>query len=191
MKTGFGLALAVALLTGGTASAGMIVTVEETGGDVVATGVGTLDASAWAVAYIATPFDARISAEHLLAVGTAGNVDIYLTPVGFAGPSTIGPGLFPGYAGDSGTGDLFALQFSPSDLGLGVPTGYVSGDPLAGTATWENHTFASIGLVEGSYTWTWDTARSSGDFFTINIVPEPATLSLLALGGLAMIRRRR
>jgi hypothetical protein len=30
-----------------------------------------------------------------------------------------------------------------------------------------------------------------GDFDNLTLVPEPATMSLLGLGGLAMLRRRR
>jgi len=37
--------------------------------------------------------------------------------------------------------------------------------------------------------WSWGV--ESGDTLYVEYVPEPATMSLLALGGLALIRRRR
>ena len=37
----------------------------------------------------------------------------------------------------------------------------------------------------------WHNPGESGDFDNLNVTPEPATLALLAMGGLAMIRRRR
>jgi hypothetical protein len=42
-----------------------------------------------------------------------------------------------------------------------------------------------IGLLEGSYT------IKGGDTVALTIVPEPATMALLGIGGLALIRRRR
>ena len=57
----------------------------------------------------------------------------------------------------------------------------------------EDHTFETLGLLEGIYTIT---DAVSGEFMTIQVgvsVPEPATLGLLSIGlmGLAGIRRRR
>jgi len=71
--------------------------------------------------------------------------------------------------------------------------GYLSGSPILGTATFEDHTFESLGLNLGTYTWSW-TATGGGDSITLDIIPEPSTLILLltaALGLLLHTRRKR
>ena len=69
-----------------------------------------------------------------------------------------------------------------------IDQSYVLGTAVTGTLTWNNKTFSSMGVATGSYVWGWST-----DSITLNVVPEPSALSLLAigLGGLAMMRRRR
>lgn len=57
----------------------------------------------------------------------------------------------------SGTGDIFGITADPLffEIVLTVPDNYVSGEALSGTATYENETFASLGMDIGSYTWSW------------------------------------
>jgi hypothetical protein len=94
-------------------------------------------------------------------------------------------GLFNGIAGGSAAANLI------------VPSGYVSGATLSDTATYDNATFASLGATPGTYKWTWGTGEDA-DSFTLDIkaakaVPEPASLTVLALGlaGLGMATRTR
>ncbi len=188
VKTRFVLALTVALLTGGAASAGVILNTEEVGGDVVISGGGTLDISL-ATAGMVESYGPILD-ENNVWVGQSPVSQFFNMP-NAVGPTSIGP--VPYTSADSSTGDMVGISFS---LGGGsatlVPLGYVSNDPLSGDATFNGETFASLGLVPGSsFTWTWDTSGGSGDFFTLNIVPEPATMSLLGLGGLALLRRKR
>lgn len=74
-----------------------------------------------------------------------------------------------------------------------LPSNYVSGAALAGTATYASATFASLRLTQGSYVFN----VINGDTITVNVgaVPEPATWALMTLGmgavGFAMRRRRR
>jgi hypothetical protein len=62
--------------------------------------------------------------------------------------------------------------------------GYLSGNPLLDTSTYDNATFASLGVMPGTYEWTWGTGANQN--FTLQIgpaaaVPEPSSLLLLAL----------
>jgi len=72
-----------------------------------------------------------------------------------------------------------------------LPSGYVSGNPISGTATWLNQSIASLGLTPGTYSFA-----APEDEVLVNIegpVPEPASWALLLLGlgaiGIAMRRR--
>ena len=171
------------------AGAGVTIIVQEVGDDVVFSGGGTLDISLWAFSHDIT-VGPQIDPHFVIMAETAGSdFDVYEDPVNFAGPSEFPTNEVTTFA-DSGVGDGFGIQLDP--LLVGVPHGYTSGDPLAGTITFNNHTFASLGLVEGEYTWTWDTADGRGDFFTVVVIPAPGAIALLGVAGLAgLVSRRR
>ncbi|MFQ5492462.1 MAG: PEP-CTERM sorting domain-containing protein [Phycisphaerae bacterium] len=85
--------------------------------------------------------------------------------------------IIHGVADNTAAGpDLATFAMAPAE-----PIGfYMAFDPVGG---WSVAQLASV-------------ARGTGDFlgagpFLINVTPEPATLGLIALGGLAVIRRRR
>ena len=46
---------------------------------------------------------------------------------------------------------------------------YALGTPVTGSLTWNDKTFATMGLAAGSYVYDW-----GGDSITLNVVPEPA-----------------
>ena len=76
-----------------------------------------------------------------------------------------------------------------------MPQGYVSGGALSDSMTFNNATFASLGVTPGTYVWTWGTGANQN--FTLQIgpagVPDAgSTLSLLsfALLGVAVLRRK-
>ncbi|MEZ6244064.1 MAG: hypothetical protein R3B57_13600 [Phycisphaerales bacterium] len=172
------------------ALAGVVINAVELGGDVVVTGGGTLDLSLWT--YLSTVGQqAGVRASMSIEIGSTQHLDdLYYHPVGFSGPNAIGPGhdiVFADHGGGNGLG-LFWLH---SDPAISTPAGYTSGDPLGpSTATFSGHTFASLGLTKGSYTWVWDTADGNGDFFTINVTPSPGTYAIFGVG-CCLWRRRR
>jgi hypothetical protein len=174
--------------------AAFIVTLEQVGSNVVATGTGTIDLSGLSLGcngcdgYSGYVIPNQGNQEQLI-VGS-GLIDGY---AGATGPTNFGPGN--GYTpANSNSGDVVG-ELVPGTIE--VPHGYVSGDPLSDTSTYLGATFASLGVTPGTYVWTWGTAGD--DSFTLQIgpsaVPEPSSLPLVALPlGFVMLlaaRRRR
>ena len=74
-----------------------------------------------------------------------------------------------------------------------MPVGYISGAALLDTATYAGQTFASLGVIPGTYEWTWGTGANQNFTLTTSAVavPEPSSLVVLGGGLLAMWRARR
>ena len=129
------------------AEASYIATLNEVGGNVVGTGSGSLDFS------------------ELALVGTIGSASTYLQPV--EAVLVMGSGDGAQYDGISGLGNFGSGGPVNADsetgalVGVGggytaleVPVGYISGTPLSvSSATWNNATFASLGVTPGTYVW--------------------------------------
>ena len=45
-----------------------------------------------------------------------------------------------------------------------MPQGYVSGAALSDSMTFNNATFASLGVIPGTYVWTWGTGLPNQNF---------------------------
>jgi hypothetical protein len=99
---------------------------------------------------------------------------------------------------DTGSGDLVGINVFDVLDGINgllfLPQGYVSGAALSDSMTFNNATFASLGVIPGTYVWTWGTGLPNQNF-TLQIggagVPDGgSTVSLLgcALLGLAAVR---
>jgi hypothetical protein len=80
---------------------------------------------------------------------------------------------------------------------LNVPQGYVSGTTLTtSSATFNNATFASLGVTPGTYVWTWGTGLPNQNFTLIiggaGVPDGGSTVSLLGFGllGLAALGRK-
>ena len=150
-------------------AADVTVTIEEVGDDVVISGGGTLDISLWSFDGESFGIPSIFPISMFLGPTPLAPIDVYFQPENFQGPASIPAGSF---FADLGAGDPIALLWDPGNLAVGVPSGYISGGPIDGTeTTFLDDSLASLGLVEGEYTWTWDTADGAGDSFTVVVVP--------------------
>jgi hypothetical protein len=189
-------ALAIAIICGvsvRTAQAGYIVTLQQVGSNVDATGSGTIDRTALSL-LSSGGFAGTGTSPSLSAIITGptpqGPVDAYGL---ISGPSNFGSGLFE--LASSGTGDRVGINGAAGDLY--VPVGYVSGTALSDTSTYSNQTFASLAVNPGTYVWTWGSGVHA-DSFTLQIgVPDSGStfgllvVSLVALFGTARFRSRQ
>ena len=168
------------------ARATVIETIEQVGPNVVITGTGTLNTAALGPAGFANLAPAEIAP----AYDTIVNGPVAVSPnlvfvVSVTGPASFGSGL--PLAADSGSGDHFDFSDTNGVLRLGVPTYYVSGATLSASSTYDNATFASLGITPGTYNFAIEDAGNTVvDTFIIQAgpvsVPEPDTLTLV--GGL-------
>lgn len=115
----------------------------------------------------------------------------------FSGPTLAGPATFGSASAtialaDATTGPQAGV-IAQTTSGIGLPIGYVSGTTIHATSTWLGKTIADMGLVPGTYVWTWGLGREDSDSLTLNIAPEPTTFALasIALLGAMGVRRNR
>ncbi len=205
-------ALAGIALAAPQAHAGFVVTFQQVGSNVVATGTGTLNTTALTNDG-STPnpvqgpgFGAVTPNQGAELLGSSG---LFTQFGGATGPSNLGcavsfgissPNFGCGGGADisSATGDEVGVA-GPYIL---VPVGYTSGAALSDSGTWNITPGISLGITPGTYVWTWGSGATA-DSFTITTmtpqpspVPEPASLTLFGIGGigglaLAVLRRRR
>jgi hypothetical protein len=183
-----GLIPGLLLLAAGTPSsrAGGILTAVESGGDVVMTGSGMLNLTAWSWGGGSTSSGAGVLANSTIAVGPTSPIDFYRNPTNFIGPLSIGPGTGNFNFATSGTGNHFGLEFAGGGQSprIVVQTGYISGNPLSASATLTGKTLASLGMTPGSYTWSWGSGGNA-DSLKLNVgsTPTRPTLTLSKAGG--------
>jgi hypothetical protein len=145
------------------AQAGYIVTLQQVGPNVVATGSGPIDLTG--LTFI-TSTDNNPGIQASLGVIATGpfatNVGFYQ---GFTGPTSFGSG--GAFSPNTASGDFVAI--SGVGLQLSVPLNYVSGAALSDSMTFNNATFASLGVTPGTYVWKWGTGANQN--FTLQIGP--------------------
>lgn len=103
-------------------------------------------------------------------------------------PSILGSGAFRIF--DLVSGDRFGVGNRIVGAEISVPDGYISGSMLQGTGTFIGETFATLGVVPGTYVWEWGSGNSA-DSLTLNVlIPEPSTGMLVIFGLSTMFLRR-
>jgi hypothetical protein len=177
------LIAAISFLSVPTTRAAYVVTIQQVGSDVVATGSGSLDindlSSLGNNEFLGTMVPQKAEVVVGSTDGTLNNTTVYQT---ISGPASFGSG-----------GPMVATSGSGAVVGVGsgvliVPINYSSGADLGtSTDTWSSQSLSSLGLTPGTYNFT-----LPDDTVTVNVVavPEPANLGLLTLAGIAMLRRR-
>jgi hypothetical protein len=171
-------------LSAPSAQAAYIVTLAQEGPNVVATGSGTLDLAALSV--FATPGNASPYIDPSIGYISTGAETLASFYHGNTGPMSFGSGS--GIFANNGSGDTVGIYGNVTEEYLWVPSTYTSGNPLSDTATYDNQTFTSLGVISGTYVWTWGSGANA-DRFTLQIGAVPAPLIghglpvLLAVGG--------
>jgi VPDSG-CTERM motif len=170
------------------AQAGYIVTLQEVGSNVVATGSGAIDLTGLSFFSPNSGGSGQISPANAFILTGSGQIDLYTA---ISGPSSFGAGGFTSASTSSGS----AVGISVPGF-LFVPLGYTSNTSLSDSSTYNNATFASLGVTPGTSEWTWGMGADQN--FTLQIVgtaPVPdqgSTCLLLTFGllGLVMCRRQ-
>jgi len=166
------------------------VTLEQIGSNVVANGSGAINLTGLTFVISGADNPGIVPFSGVISTGPfASMIDGYR---GFTGPMDFGSGA--GALPNTASGDFVGI--SGVGLGLFVPLNYISGTALSDSMTFNNATFASLGVTPGTYTWTWGTGLPNQNFTLVigrATVPDGGTtVSLLgfALLGLAALRRK-
>jgi len=180
------------LLLAGSSHAAVDIVFAEQGGDVVATMSGTLNLTDLSSSGGGgQPGFVRPDTGFVMLAGSSSSFTTYQAIQTPPNSGIFGTGAAT--LASSFSGDILGIVSSGTPA-LRVPSGYVSGDPLSSTTTWNSATLASLGITPGSYTWSWGSGANA-DTATITAVPEPATWLLLAsaasTGAVVAWRRRR
>lgn len=144
----------------------------ESGGDVVATGEGSINTTALTYNpgnFSSSPLSA--SGNGLLYIGGSAGGSQFDRYNGVTGPVSYGTNSIP-INPTSTTGPFTGI------VGIGsyvfVPPGYISGSPLASTGVWAGTTLAALRATPGRYAWTWGSGPAADSFVLYVGSPPPA-----------------
>src|SRR5690348_249636 len=141
--------VAAALLAPAAANASpYVIKLTQQGNNVVAIGSGSFDVTGLTNEGPTTSGPIGMQPD-IAAIGTGSTpatIDSYSGTI--TGPASFGSG--GGTDASSGSGDFVEI-FADNAPGLffWVPSGYISGNALSSSATWDNATFASLGVMPG------------------------------------------
>src|SRR5215471_570624 len=170
------------------------VTLKEVGSNVVATGHGAINLTGLTLDVSGIFVPGTMAANlGLIQIGQLANLlgDQY---TGITGPTSFGPGTMFFPQANTGSGDFVGIAGLAGDIQ--VPGGYVSGNPLSDSMTFNSATFASLGVTPGTYVWSWGAGLPNQNFTLIiggaGVPDGGSTVSLLGFGllGLAALRRK-
>src|SRR5262249_6449704 len=148
--------------------AAIIINVQQVGSDVVATGSGSIDLTGLTFSFAAFEFGRVVPLNALIIEGPVSTTSISVY-TGATGPVSFGAGTET--FASSGSGDIFAMQGNGGELA--VPSGYTSGTSLSATDTYSGRTIANLGLIPGTYNYTWGTGGPTHTL-TVQIRPRLA-----------------
>jgi hypothetical protein len=181
-RVAFALAVALALWCVVPARAGIIITIEQVGSNVVATGSGSIDLAGLTSLGSESGGHTGVApniADVLLGPPVVSTIDDYGS---VTGPGSFGPG--GGTNASPGSGDLFGVA-GAFDI-IAVPHNYASGTMLSATDTFSGKTLSSLGLTPGTYTYTWGTGGPAHTLTVqVGTVPEPSSVLIASCGVLA------
>jgi hypothetical protein len=191
-KTKMGILAVVSLLGLGmtqSARANFVETISQVGANVVATGSGAFDLNGLTFDGFGGGSVGILANNGYLNTGS-GSGDIYGGSGEYTGPANFGSGSF--FPASFTSGDSVGL--SVSQTLLLVPSGYVSGNFLSTSMTFNGETLASMGLATGTYVWSWGDGGANQNFtLEIGSVPDGGSTVLLlgcTLLGVAALRRK-
>ncbi len=194
------VALVIAALASTAAQGAVTIEINEVGGDVVATASGSINTAGFDSMGSSSP-GARVLGTGFnmdwtcgVAVGAAPTADVYFS-ADFGNPDVCSTG--DRFAAFDNTGTFVGVTATNNSTdAIYVESGYVSGDPINATSTWTGASYASLGLVSGTYVYNWGSGADA-DSLTVIInapttVPPPASApsipipSLQAIGTLVL-----
>ncbi|MDH4041808.1 MAG: hypothetical protein OEV88_14230 [Gammaproteobacteria bacterium] len=194
----FGVLAAASVFCCAAANAVVTVTIEESGGDVVASFSGSLDTAALSCTALGTGaiLDFTSPTDYAYLLGDApGVLAVDGCPVTFGTAEPFGgAGVTP----DAGTGAI-GVEVSGGNA-IYVPSGYTSGAAISGSSTFTGQTIAGLSLTPGTFVFDYgadsitfvvvDPAAGGGALPTA--VPATPLWTLLLTAGLflGIVRRR-
>jgi hypothetical protein len=159
--------------------ASILITIQESGSDVVATASGSADLGGLTQSSSASRLASVFASSASMGFGAIPQVTVphYAIPVA---PSSFGSGSF--VPANSTSGQIFAI----AGAHIYFPADYVSKTSFNSTATWNGQTLSTLGITPGTYVYSWGSGGNADSVtLTAGAVPEPAEYAAVA-GGLCL-----
>lgn len=179
------LVIGLAVVLASTSHAGLLVTIQESGSNVTATLSGSF-------ATLPTPFSSGNT--------SFGPTITPSTPFLGVSDTATSPANFPVHIynfevaqrlpvlgpGGSATADATtaSTKLKVSGTAVTLLQSYTLSTPFSGTMTWNNASIESLGLTAGTYS---AVLENVGETVTVNVVPEPTSAALLAIGAAGVL----